>query len=325
MKMKSFFSLSMGVLCSLGHAGIASALLHTGWQELYKLTDRLAPTVHGTIFKLGQNTSDGMASALRHHMGATLVRFGLDGTISEEAFLQAVRNLDVLESDVPKKRRVLDFFVSAPEEFDNIEGAVEFYIRLGEFADLVHRYAHPTVAAEIYFPYPATSIYDTEGKLLPFTTFRPIIDIDTRRIAQTISTWDRRSLEHVLQRRLPELGFEYPSLQDLAGLSLEEMAVWVLMIRLSQSGSRKMKRFTAALFETMGSGSSKEFFSEHNRNNLYRLVFREREDLLPLWSGRLKAVSQKRREFPGVSMQNMTAEENFDGTVFHMPDMPVAN
>ena len=238
-------------------------------QRLYRIGDT------SDIMQKSQGSPSHIAETIRTHIASLRISLGLpshSGTLhlpgSREAELRrAIEDLIVAESDSVLKERSLAFLDMSPDGFTSDKDVGRFYGFLGDMVRLVYRsFVGRIPDGYLLFPFPMN-----HWKYGEFVAFRRL----DKRFAKIIGYVpnSRPELENLFQEKLPRLGFGNPDPRKMAEISTEELACWMLVLRMRELGNRQMRRLASALLDTMAAGDEKDFFDTANQNNLYSLAF----------------------------------------------------
>ena len=187
---------------------------------------------------------------------------------------------------------------------------------ISDLSRLSHRYGKGT--RDHFFLYPMRwERPDAEGGLVipKVPASATILDI-----AERMPHHDRHALADILMEHLPRLGFRKPSPQDMDGIPDEELALWVLLVRTSESGHRAWKNSADAAFALMASGRSDNFFHSSNTNYpIYRYLLIEDKPsriyaMTSLFEDAAKARRDNAHQSIGTILSNV-AEDNTQGLV----------
>ena len=100
--------------------------------------------------------------------------------------------------------------------------------------------------------------------------------LENPRIAELAARVPREhdGLADILGMELLRLGFDKPSGRDFHRMGIEEMALWVLMVRLLRGGDERMQNFARAVFAMM-SDYDTDFFraARGGPYNFFRVLF----------------------------------------------------
>ena len=184
---------------------------------------------------------------IAQHLAYILQRVSLPTDSSGRELLKFIEELDILRPRDASKMRKASLILS--RNFDKSDqsrlGIENFFSALSDIAMVAHRYASPNDAPLFVRPIPMhTIIPDT--RTADFISFVPL-EKNLQSIADHIPVWDRNELVRILQEELPLLDFEEPSDDILEQVSMERMAVAVLLIRAAQAGSAQTKAHAEAI------------------------------------------------------------------------------
>ncbi len=172
------------------------------------------------------------------------------------------------------------------EDKDNLAQTVKFLKRLQETSldeklldirndlnnlyHIAHRYGAKAGEQKHIFIYPLKrDINNTYG----LVTLGSIQDEKIKQLAKNLPQRDRKALTQILQERLPAFGFEKPSEETMERVPTEELALWALLLRISEFGDWRRSAFADSIFNLMQSGRSKDFFDPSHDNSYYRHIF----------------------------------------------------
>ena len=222
-------------------------------------------------------TANRMSLFIVQHMSHLLEKAGLPSNISGEELLEFVGSLEVPRPiDMARLRRALLLLGRNVNTIQYTRQGIEkLFTSLSDLAMIVYRYAFPTDASLFVRPIPM-SVLVPGHREADFITFVPIEE-ELHEVASHIPHGDRNELVKILQEQLPILGFEVPSEEVLEQISLERMAVAVLVIATSRAGHPKIKaqaESILALKKTVGkaTGLPGDFFS-HEAMDFDLLIF----------------------------------------------------
>ena len=198
---------------------------------------------------------------------------GLSPRSSPETLIRAVESLSVSDPESQAMKEAVSLFLNQDMgDFDGAFGSRELWKYLVGFARLVHRYGAeaPAGGAKGLFACPGCSLAEDTISL------RYLSDPGVWKIAARLPRTDRHALEEILTEALPKFGFLGPLPEELAGVSLEEAAVWSLVLRTALEFQGEPSGVLAqAILIAVGSGRSKNFFDPVNANSYYRFFFED--------------------------------------------------
>ena len=183
-------------------------------------------------------------------------------------------SLSVSNEDVDNLARAVNFLGKIQEMSPKEDAPSGLRNDLSNLYRIAHRYGAKAWEQSHIFLYPIRQDMESSYGLVILGSVK---DEKIKQLAKNVPQRDRKALMQMLQEKLPLLKFEKPSEETMERVSTEELALWALLLRISEFGDWRRSAFADSIINLMQSGRPKDFFDPANANTYYRHIFSESE------------------------------------------------